>query len=87
VQKLPGENNISSTYYVRSQGIKKIETIRLSNVRLSVWNTFTLSPIRAFLSIIALLMCEFFPIPMGMPPFSARSFLLASVWRKRKPMV
>jgi hypothetical protein len=86
MQILSGENNISSTYYV-CQGKKKIETNRLFNVRLSVWNTFTLSPIRAFLSIIALLMCEFFPIPMGMPPFSARSFLLASVWRKRKPMV
>ena len=51
---------------------------------IEIWNTFTLSPIRAFLSMIALLMCEFFPIPMGMPPFSARSFLSASVCRTTK---
>lgn len=47
--------------------------------------TFTLSPIRAFLSIMALLMWEFFPIPIGTLPFAAKNLLSASVYNKTRP--
>lgn len=45
--------------------------------------TLTFSPMRAFLSIIALLMWEFLPIPIGTLPFAARNLLSASVWFKK----
>jgi hypothetical protein len=45
------------------------------------WNTFTLPPIQALLSIITY--CEFFPIPMWMPPSSARSSLSDSVCKEK----
>lgn len=78
---LPWEK-LCSTYIFSMtmlQWKRKRETNRCLTISISIWHTITLSPIRAFLSMIALLMCEFFPIPMGMPPFSARSFLSASV--------
>lgn len=41
--------------------------------------TFTLSPMRAFLSMMALFMWEFLPMPIGTLPFAAKNLLSASV--------
>lgn len=45
--------------------------------------TLTFSPIRAFLSMIALFTIEFLPMPMGMPPEANNSFLCSSVCHSR----
>lgn len=50
-------------------------------------HTFTLSPMRAFLSIIALLMWESFPIPIGTLPFAAKNLLSVSVWSKQRKKI